>query len=277
MKTAIRSLSVSWFLVYKGENMFKELYEYRELLKSSIKKEIRGKYKASFLGVIWSFINPLLQVLVYAIVFPYLIGNRVDNYVVYLITGIIPWTFFSTVIQTCGTCIKANSGIIKKVYFPRIILPISSMLSGLINFFISCLIVVLFCILFGVGVSWHIIFVPVFAIIEGLFAMGIGMVVGACDAYVQDLEYIINFLLQLAFYGTPIVYSIEQVGSAGLLGTLVRLNPMTQIIMGFRDCFLYHQVPQMDIILILLAVSLAVLAAGIFVFNKLEKGFAEQF
>ncbi len=257
--------------------MFKELYEYRELLKSSVKKEIRGKYKASFLGVIWSFVNPLLQVLVYAIVFPYLIGNRVDNYVVYLITGIIPWTFFSTVIQTCGTCIKANSGIIKKVYFPRIILPLSAMISGLINFFISCLIILLFCIIFGVGISWHIVFVPLYALIEGVFALGIGMIVGACDAYVQDLEYIVNFLLQLAFYGTPIVYDIGQFESAGLLGKLVMMNPMTQIVMGFRDCFLYHRLPDFGMLVPLSAVALIMLGIGTLVFNKLEKGFAEQF
>ena len=257
--------------------MFKELYEYRELLKSSVKKEIRGKYKASFLGVIWSFVNPLLQVLVYAIVFPYLIGNRVDNYVVYLITGIIPWTFFSTVIQTCGTCIKANSGIIKKVYFPRIILPLSAMISGLINFFISCLIILLFCIIFGVGISWHIVFVPLYALIEGVIALGIGMIVGACDAYVQDLEYIVNFLLQLAFYGTPIVYDIGQFESAGLLGKLVMMNPMTQIVMGFRDCFLYHRLPDFGMLVPLSAVALIMLGIGTLVFNKLEKGFAEQF
>ena len=257
--------------------MFKELYEYRELLKSSVKKEIRGKYKASFLGVIWSFVNPLLQVLVYAIVFPYLIGNRVDNYVVYLITGIIPWTFFSTVIQTCGTCIKANSGIIKKVYFPRIILPLSAMISGLINFFISCLIILLFCIIFGVGISWHIVFVPLYALIEGVFALGIGMIVGACDAYVQDLEYIVNFLLQLAFYGTPIVYDIGQFESAGLLGKLVMMNPMTQIVMGFRDCFLYHRLPDFGMLVPLSAVALIMLGIGTLVLNKLEKGFAEQF
>ena len=257
--------------------MFKELYEYRELLKSSVKKEIRGKYKASFLGVIWSFVNPLLQVLVYAIVFPYLIGNRVDNYVVYLITGIIPWTFFSTVIQTCGTCIKANSGIIKKVYFPRIILRLSAMISGLINFFISCLIILLFCIIFGVGISWHIVFVPLYALIEGVFALGIGMIVGACDAYVQDLEYIVNFLLQLAFYGTPIVYDIGQFESAGLLGKLVMMNPMTQIVMGFRDCFLYHRLPDFGMLVPLSAVALIMLGIGTLVFNKLEKGFAEQF
>lgn len=257
--------------------MFRELYDYRELLKSNIKKEIRGKYKASFLGVLWSFVNPLLQVLVYAIVFPYLIGNRVDNYVVYLITGIIPWTFFSTVINACGTCIKSNAGIIKKVYFPRIILPISSMLSGLINFFISCLIILLFCLIFGVGISWHIIFVPLIALIEGVFALGIGMIIGACDAYVQDLEYIINFLLQLAFYGSPIVYDLGQFSSAGILAQLIRLNPITQIIQAYRDCFLYHQIPEFQSLGILTLIALGVLAVGTYIFNRLEKGFAEQF
>lgn len=257
--------------------MISELYEYRELLKSNIKKEIRGKYKASFLGVIWSFMNPLLQVLVYAIVFPYLIGNRVDNYVVYLITGIIPWTFLSTVINTCGTCVKTNAGIIKKVYFPRIILPLSSMLSGLVNFFISCIIILIFCVIFNVGISWHIVFVPVYALIEGIFALGVGMIIGACDAYVQDLEYIINFLLQLAFYGSPIVYDLGKFDSAGTLITLIRLNPVTQIINGFRDCFLYHRVPDLQATGILFLISLAVLALGTFIFQKLEKGFAEQF
>ena len=85
--------------------MFKELYQYRELLKTNVKKEIRGKYKASVLGVFWSFINPLLQVLVYAIVFPYMLRDTGDNYIIYLITGIIPWTFFSTALTSCVGCI----------------------------------------------------------------------------------------------------------------------------------------------------------------------------
>ena len=120
--------------------LIREIYNYRELLKTNVKKDIRGKYKGSFLGVLWSFLNPLLQVVVYAIVFPYLMrGAGIDNYVVYLVTGIIPWNYFSVVITTGTTTIKNNEGIIKKVYFPREILLISPVLSGLINFFISCL------------------------------------------------------------------------------------------------------------------------------------------
>ena len=118
-------------------NVLKEIYEYRELLKTNIKKDIRGRYKGSFLGILWSFINPLLQVLVYAIVFPFLMrGAQGDNYVIYLIAGLIPWTFFTTVINGGTTSIKANAGIIKKVYFPREILLISLVGSGLSNFLI---------------------------------------------------------------------------------------------------------------------------------------------
>ena len=106
-------------------NLFKNLYKYRELLKTNIKKDIRGRYKGSFLGVLWSFINPLLQVVVYWIVFPYLMGGAMENYLIYLITGLIPWNFFLTAITGGTTCIKGNAGIVNKVYFPREILPIS--------------------------------------------------------------------------------------------------------------------------------------------------------
>lgn len=258
--------------------MFKELYQYRELLKSSVQKEIRGKYKASMLGVLWSFINPLLQVLVYAIVFPYLLRNTGDNYLVYLVTGIIPWNFFTTVITGTVNCIKVNAGIIKKVYFPRIVLPVSIAVSGLINFFISCLIVIAVCIFSGVGVSWHIILLPVIAIVQMIFSLGIGLVLSACDAYVQDLEYMVNFLIQLAMYGTPIVYNLNVFSNtSNLLVQLIRMNPLTIIVGAYRDIFLYHQMfdlPQFGVVAI---IALVILCIGTMVFHKLEKGFAEQF
>ena len=128
-------------------SVFKELYQYRELLKTNVKKDIRGKYKASFLGVLWSFINPLLQVLVYAIVFPYIMKVQTENYLIFLICGIIPWTWFTTVISQGTTCITNNANLIKKVYFPREILPISIVTSGLINFLISCIIILIFVII----------------------------------------------------------------------------------------------------------------------------------
>ena len=141
--------------------MFKELYHYRELLKSNIKKEIRGKYKGSFLGILWSFVNPLLSVLVYAIVFPLVLKNTQPHYITFLIIGIIPWTFFTTAVSQGTTTVLINGGIIKKVYFPREILPISVVTSALINFIISCLIILIFLIFSGIGFSIYTFMLPV--------------------------------------------------------------------------------------------------------------------
>ena len=133
--------------------LFKNLYDYRELLKTNVKKDIRGKYKGSFLGILWSFLNPLLMVAVYAIVFPYIMRIKTDNYLQYLICGVIPWNFFTTVMGLGMGSIKNNAGVVKKVYFPREILPISATLSGLVNFFIACIIIIIFCVFGGLGLS----------------------------------------------------------------------------------------------------------------------------
>lgn len=257
--------------------MFRELYDYRELLKTSVKKDIRGKYKASVLGVLWSFINPLLQVLVYAIIFPHLLGRTGQNYVVYLVTGIIPWTYFSNVINDCVGCIKNNSGIIQKVYFPRVILPVSCACSGFINFMISCMIILVFCLLYGIGISWQIILVPLIALIEGILALGLGMALGAMDAYVQDLQYITNFILMMAFYASPIVYQMDLLSSGSTLSKMILINPVTQIIMAYRDVFLYHRIPDLKILGLVFVFAGIVFLIGYLIFKKLEKGFAEQF
>lgn len=257
--------------------VFKDLYEYRELLKTNVKKDIRGKYKGSFLGILWSFLNPLLQVIVYAIVFPYLMrGATIENYVVYLVTGIIPWTFFSTVVGVGTTVIKSNQGIIKKVYFPREILIISQVISGLVNFFISCIIILLFCLGFGVGISIHILFIPVIAIIQAILSLGILFITSSINVYIQDLEYIVSFLLNMAFYGTPIIYEISQFASAGTLLKFIELNPMTPIINAYRDVFLYHQWPNPSGLIYVAILGLIILVVGYLIFRKLEKGFAEQ-
>ena len=128
-------------------NVFKNLYKYRELLKTNVKKEIRGKYKNSFLGVLWSFLNPLLQIAVYAIVFPLILRNTQENYVIFLCCGFIPWKFFSTAITRSASTMIENGNILKKVYFPREILPISVVTSEAINFIISTIIIMAFIVL----------------------------------------------------------------------------------------------------------------------------------
>ena len=254
--------------------LVKNLYNYRELLKSNVKKEIRGKYKGSFLGVLWSFVNPLLQVAVYAIVFTYIMRVQTDNYLIYLIIGIIPWTFFTTVINQGMITVRMNAGIIKKVYFPREILPISVALSGLINFLISCIIIALFCIFGGVGITWHIIFLPLIAILQFILTLGIVFALSAINIYIKDTEYIVTFLINMLFYATPILYE------ASLFPEKIRwilyLNPMTQVVEAYRNIFLYHQLPDLGGLIYLFFIAFVLFFLGLLIFRKLEKGFAEE-
>lgn len=255
-------------------NLFRNLYNYRELLKTSIKKEIRGKYKGSFLGVLWSFVNPLLSVLVYAIVFPYILKNTQKNYVVFLIIGILPWTFFTSVINQGTTTILQNGGIIKKVYFPREILPISVAISGLINFLISCCIIFIFLIFSGIGFSWYIIFLPLVIITEFILILGIIFITGSINVYIRDAEYIINFLVNMLFYATPILYTANLFPSN--ISWLLNLNPMTTIILCYRDILFYKSMPHIKSLIVVLLCSLILFLIGIGIFKKLEKGFAEE-
>ena len=254
--------------------LLKNLYQYRELLKSNVKKEIRGKYKGSFLGVLWSFVNPLLQVLVYAIVFPYIMRVKTDNYLVFLIIGIIPWTFFTYVLNQGMITVRMNAGIIKKVYFPREILPISVATSGLVNFLISCVIILMFCIFGGVGITWHLVFLPLIAIFQYVLQLGLTLGLSAINIYIKDTEYIVQFFMNMLFYGTPILYTATLFPER--YRWILYLNPMAQIINAYRDIFLYHQIPDLFGLVYMAGVSVILFIIGLAIFRKLEKGFAEE-
>lgn len=256
--------------------LFKDLYAYRELLKTNVKKEIRGKYKGSFLGVIWSFLNPLLMTLVYAIVFPYLLrGANYEHYTTFLIIGILPWNWFITNINQGTFTILANSGIIKKVYFPREILPISVVTSGLINFLITCVIMFIFLICSGIGFSPYIFYLPFVIVAQYLLTLGILFITCSINVYVRDFEYIINFIMQMLFYATPILYSVD-IFADSFIGSIIKINPMTTIINCYRDILYWHNAPHLLSLGIVFLVSLALCGIGLLVFKKLSKGFAEE-
>lgn len=260
-------------------DFFKDLYQYRELLKTNVHKDIRGRYKGSFLGILWTFLNPLLQVFVYYLVFPYLFrASLIPNFLCFLITGIIPWNLFITVVNGGTTVFKANGGIIKKVYFPREILLVSQVLSGIVNFLISCIIILIFCICTGAGISYHLILLPVLIAIEGLLSLGIIFILGSINVYVQDMENIVQFILNLLFYGTPIIYSLSMFSSAKgtILFKLVEINPLTIIINGYRDIFLNHVWPDPIPLFCVFMLAVVTCIVGYFIFKKLEKGFAEE-
>lgn len=256
--------------------VFNELIQYREFLFTNVKKDIRGKYKASFLGVLWSFINPLLQVVVYAIVFPYIMrGQSIPNYLLFIICGIIPWTWFTMSMMNGTTCITNNGNLIKKVYFPREILPISSVTSGCVNFLISCLIILLFAVFTGSGITWHIVFLPLIMLVQYIFSLALVFLTSAINVYIKDVEYMVNFILNLLFYATPILYPATMFADTKF-AFIFKLNPFAYIVEAYRNIFYAHEIPGMKQLFGLLGIGLLVLIICYILFKKLEKRFAEE-
>ncbi len=252
----------------------KELYMYRQFLKTSVKKEFRGKYKKSVLGILWSFINPLLQLLVYALVFPFILRVQEENYIMFIFTALIPWNFFSTTLSQSTSVIISNGGIIKKVYFPREILPISIVLSGAINFLISCIIILVALLISGIGISPYILFLPLILFVQCLVTLAICFVLSAFTVYIRDLEYFINVLLQLWMYITPVLYTIDLIPEK--FAKLFYLNPMVQIINAYRNIFYYQTMPDLKALAIWFVIGIVGIIVGYNIFKRFEKRFAEE-
>lgn len=255
-------------------NVFKKLYDYREMLKTSIKKDIGGKYKNSFLGVLWSFVNPLLQIIVYAIIFPLIMKNDIPNYVVFMVCGLIPWNYFSTVINRSSFTMIENGNIIKKVYFPREILPISVVTSETVTFLISSILILLFTFGYGLEITINIIFYPLVLLVQYIMLLGISLIVSSVTVYFRDLQHFIGVLLQLFFYATPIVYAVDVIPVN--FQWILKFNPMTYIIEGYRDIFWGQTSPDISTLLIVLAIGVVLCIVGYLIFNKLQKRFAEE-
>ncbi len=255
-------------------NVFRNLYNYRELIKTSVKKDIGGKYKHSFLGVLWSFINPLLQIAVYAIIFPLIMKNNIENYTVFMVCGLIPWTYFSTVLNRASFVMIENGNIIKKVYFPREILPLSLVTSETVNFLISSLLILAFVLINGMGISIYALAFPIVLLAQYIMLLGLALIFSSVTVYFRDLQHFIGVILQLFFYATPIVYSLEVIPEQ--FRWILLLNPMTYIIDGYRDIFYNKEMPEISMLGIIIAIGIAVTIIGYLIFNKLQKRFAEE-
>ncbi|MBQ8659898.1 MAG: ABC transporter permease [Bacilli bacterium] len=255
-------------------NIFKNLYEYRELLKTSVKKDIGGKYKNSILGVFWSFLNPLLQIAVYALVFPLIMKSNETNYTVFICCGLIPWNFFSAAINRSSFTMVENANILKKVFFPREILPISVVTSELVNFIISTLIILGFVIGYGLGLTKFVLFYPLIVLIQYILLVGVSFFISSVTVYLRDLQHFVGVFLQLLFYATPIAYASSVIPDN--FKWILKYNPMTYIIDSFRDIFYYQQMPDIQSLLVVLGIGILLCVVGYVVFSKLQRRFAEE-
>ena len=254
--------------------VFKELYNYRELLKTNIKKEVRGKYKGSWLGIIWTFLNPLLMLAVYALVFPYILRVKVENYTIFMIVALIPWNFFTTAIQSGTGSVVANGNILKKVYFPREIIPISITTSQLVNFLITCIIMFIFILFSGVGFSIHIFLMPLLILIQYIITLALTFILSALTVFVRDVDHFVSVALTLGFFFFFIVYQASMLPEK--FQWILKMNPLAQLIEAYRAILYYHELPNFVSIGIWGLLSVLFLIVGYIVFKNLEKSFVEE-
>lgn len=252
----------------------KEIYNYREMIKMMVRRDLRGRYKASFLGFAWTFLNPLLQLFVYTMVFSVVLRSNIEKYYIFLFVALIPWLAMSSSITTSSSCITTQANLVTKIYFPRRVLPITSVTTCFINMLL-CMVVVLVVCFVSVGLNFAILWylIPTIAI-EYILALGLGMIVSCLTVYVRDLEYMLSILVMAWQFLTPVMYSIDIVPQ-GLL-KVFNLNPMTPIIISYRSVLYYKQAPQLSTMLTSLGMGVFFLVIGWFVFGKLERRFAEE-
>ena len=256
-------------------NKLKELYQYREMIFSLVKKDLRTRYKGSVLGFLWTFLNPLLQLIVYSIVFSFVMRVKMENYYMYMFVGLLPWIFFCNALQLGAISIVSNRDLIKKIYFPRLVLPIATLGSSFMNFLFSLIVLIIALLVSGIGVSIYFLYVPILCIILLIFAASFTLTLAACNVYLRDLEHIMGIVIMSWFYAVPILYPIEMVPNE--FQTIYRLDPIVPIILAFQDVIYYKREPNLDSLISIILLSIILLVLSYFLFDKLQKNFAEEF
>ena len=271
-----------------------EVWSSRELLFNLVSREVRGKYKRTVFGQLWSLVNPLALMLIYTFVFGFIFksnpepGNPsgLDVFPLWLLCGLLPWTFFSSVVATSSGSLVANSGLIQKVSFSRIVLPLSAVGASAYNWaFEMAVLLIAISVAGGFVLPWIPLLVIAMALLA-VFAAGVGLLFSILTVYFRDTEYLLTILLQFWIYLTPIIYPLSLVAREsakhdGLLGTPVtilgiyELNPMVHFVSLFRQLIYDNRFPDPADWLISLVWALAAIGFGMLVFRKNERNLAE--
>lgn len=255
--------------------LFKELFAYREMIISLVKKDLRGRYKGSTLGFLWTFINPLCQILIYTMVFSVIMRSNIDKFYLFLIVGLIPWIFFSSAINGGATSIISQQDLVKKIYFPREVLPIAYVTSSFANMLFSFVIVFMVLFISGVGISPRaLVFLPLVMLVEYILALGIALLTAALTVYFRDLEHILGIITTAWMYLTPIMYSTDMVPEKLL--KIFNLNPMTPVVIAYRDILYYKQIPRIGTLLHASILGIVIMICGTIIFSRLQRYFAEE-
>ncbi len=252
----------------------RELYQYREMIVSLVRKDLKGRYKGSVLGFLWTFLNPLLQLLVYTMVFSVILKSGIPNYYLHLFVALVPWIFFASSLTTGAKLVLDQKNMIKKIYFPREVLPVAYTLSSFCNMLFSFIIIFLVIAVMRLGISFAALpwLIPVMAI-QFVLVLGMNLITSAVTVYIRDLEHIMGVVSMAWMYLSPVVYGIDFVPENWHRWYL--LNPMAPLVLSYRDILYYHRAPHLMHLAIAAGISLLILLLGYLLFEKLQRRFAE--
>jgi lipopolysaccharide transport system permease protein len=256
-----------------------QLPRYRSLIQSLVARELKARYRGSVLGFFWSFINPLLLLLVYSFVFSVVLINRskTQPYAIFLFCGILPWTWFSSSVLESSNVLISGGNLIKKVLFPAEVLPIVTVLSNMVHFLLGLPILFLFMAIYGVrpdlpGLAWF----PVLLLVQLVFTLGLALIVSSLTVHFRDIKDILGNLMTFWFFATPIIYDMTLFDDKPLGKTLINLNPFTHLAVSYQEILFYEgPVGHWKWLLALGVASIGVFLLGYFLFDRLRDTFAE--
>lgn len=260
---------------------YRDLWRYRDLLFLLVKRDFISFYKQTILGPLWFFLQPLFTTLIYVIVFSRLAGIKTDDLPppLFYMVGIIAWNYFAECLTKTSTIFRDNASMFGKVYFPRLIMPLSIILSNLVKFgvqLILLLLVFLFYIIFRdftPATNIYVLFFPVAVLMMACLGLALGLVISALTTKYRDLSFLVTFGVQLMMYATPVIYPLSVVSDK--YKWLVSINPMTGIFEAMRFGLLGRGTFDWSLIGYSAAITFILLVAGILVFNKVEKNFVD--
>ncbi|MGH9456036.1 MAG: ABC transporter permease [Thermoanaerobaculia bacterium] len=258
----------------------RELFRYRQLIATLTARDLKARYRGSFLGYFWSLANPLLLLGVYTFVFGYFLPRpQVDAYPLFLFAGILPWTFFAGAVLESTTAVSANAGLVKKVMFPAETLPLVVVTSHLVHFVLAIpillLALVIGAVVAEVRITPLILLAPLYMAVQAVFVAGVALVVSSAAVVFRDLRDLVANLLQIGFFLTPVLYPLHADFIEPPLDTLLRINPMTPFVVAYQSIFVFGTLPQwIDVALMMLYAGISLLL-GFAVFDRLRDTLAE--
>jgi lipopolysaccharide transport system permease protein len=252
-----------------------ELWEYRELLYALVGRELKVRYKQTAIGISWVLLQPVVTMLIFTVIFGYLAKMPSDGvwYPVFALTALLPWTYFSQALTRSGGALVSNANLVSKIYFPRILLPLSMIVAPLVDLVLSLLLLFGLLLYAGIPLTWKVVTLPAFILVAMLTAIGVSLFVSAANVRYRDIGHAMPFVIQIWMFLSPIVYPVSLIPERWRL--LYGLNPMAGVIEGFRWALLAQTAPDLIVMGASSVVFLGLLIAGLLYFRQLERQFAD--